>query len=119
MASQFIESVRRDMRLRGFSLSTEKSYLYWIRGYIRFIGKRHPENAGTGEVQEFLTWLVEERHCSPGTQKIALNALVFLYHKFLNQDLGELGFTFATRQRYHPDLHPCTWSALLRHPQSV
>ena len=102
MASQFLECVRRDMRLRGYSIRTEKAYLYWIRGFIRFIGLRHPENAGRAEVREYLSWLAADRHVSPGTQKVALNAIVFLYHKFLGIDLGEIGFTLATRQRYLP-----------------
>ncbi len=102
MASAFIESIRRDIRLRGYSMRTEKTYLHWIRGFIRFIGLRHPENAGAKEVREYLTWLAVERHVSPGTQKVALNSLVFLYHKFLGRDLGDLGFTLARRQRYLP-----------------
>ena len=34
--SPFIESIRRTMRLRGYSLRTEKSYLYWIKWFMRF-----------------------------------------------------------------------------------
>ncbi|MGI9319443.1 MAG: integron integrase [bacterium] len=102
MASPYIESMRRDMRLRGYSVKTEKSYLYWVRMYIRFIGMRHPQDAGKQEVKEFLSWLANERQVSVNTQKVALNALVFMYHKFLNQPLGELGFTLARRQRFLP-----------------
>ncbi len=102
MASEFIESVRRDIRLRGYSVRTEKSYLYWIRWYIRYIGMRHPRDAGKVEVRDFLSWLANDRHVSPNTQRVALNALVFLYHKFLSQDLGHLGFTLAKQQRYLP-----------------
>ncbi|MEZ0122167.1 MAG: tyrosine-type recombinase/integrase [Candidatus Reddybacter sp.] len=36
------------------------------------------------------------------TQKVALNAIVFLYHKVLNLPLGELGFTLASKQRSLP-----------------
>ena len=36
MKSQFIESIRRDIRLRGYSIRTEKGYLYWIKYFIRF-----------------------------------------------------------------------------------
>ena len=34
--SPFIDSIQRTMRLRGYSIRTEQSYLYWIRYYIRF-----------------------------------------------------------------------------------
>ena len=114
MASPFIESIRKDMRLRGYSVKTEKSYLYWIRMYIRCIGMRHPRDADKREVREFLSWLANERHVSVNTQKVALNSLVFMCHKFLNQPLGELGFSLARRQRYLPTvLEPGEIAAVL------
>lgn len=102
MPSPFIESIRRDMRLRGYSMRTEKSYLYWIRFYIHFIGKRHPKDAGAQEVKAFLSHLASDRNVAVNTQKVALNAVVFLYHKFLHQELGELGFSLAVKQRVLP-----------------
>ncbi|MEI7948777.1 MAG: integron integrase [Gammaproteobacteria bacterium] len=102
MASPFLESVRAEMRLRGFSLKTEKSYLYWITYYIRFIDRRHPAEVETSEITRFLTHLAVNRHVAANTQKIALNALAFLYQKFLHIAVGELGFKLATRQRQLP-----------------
>lgn len=102
MASPFLQEISRDMRLRGYSLQTEKTYLHWILRYIHFINRRHPSDAGPTEVREFLTWLAADRHVAINTQKIALNALVYLYHKFLGVELGELGFTLANKQRHLP-----------------
>lgn len=102
MASPFLESLRDDMRLRGYSLKTEKSYLEWIRQYIYFIGKRHPSDAGPEEVKAFLTHLAVNRNVAINTQKVALNAVIFLYHKFLKRELGDLGFKLATKQRHLP-----------------
>lgn len=102
MSSPFLESVRRDIRLRGYSIRTEKAYLYWIRQYIHFHNKQHPTTLGNSEVKLFLSHLANERHVAVNTQKVALNALVFLYHQILQQDLGELGFTLATKQRSLP-----------------
>ena len=104
MASPCIESIRAEMRLRGFSLRTEKSYLHWIKRYIYFIGKRHPTAAGATEVKAFLTYLAVDRKVAINTQKVALNSLVYLYHKFLGRELGDLGFTLATKQRHLPSV---------------
>ena len=60
MASPFLLDISRDMRLRGYSLQTEKTYLHWILRYIRFIDRRHPSEAGPREVREFLTWLAAD-----------------------------------------------------------
>ena len=104
MASPFLDSVRSNIRLRGYSIKTEKSYIGWIKRFIYFIGKQHPKDVGAPEVKSFLTWLASERDVAINTQKSALNALVFLYHKFLGQELGDLGFTLATRQRILPSV---------------
>ncbi len=90
------------MRLQGYSIRTEHSYIYWIRSYIRFNDLTHPKEMGAEEVEAYLSWLANTRHVAVNTQRIALNAIVFLYHKYLKQDLGKLGFTLATRQRYLP-----------------
>ena len=102
MASPFMTEVQAALRLRGYSLRTEKSYLHWIRRYIRFIKLRHPSEAGDAEVKAFLTALAVERHVAVNTQKVALNALVFLYSKVLERPLGELGFSRASKQRNLP-----------------
>lgn len=49
-----------------------------------------------------MTWLAADRHVAINTQKIALNALVYLYHKVLGVELGDLGFTLANKQRHLP-----------------
>ena len=51
---------------------------------------------GDLEVERFLTFLSVERHVSMATQRLALNALAFLYNRFLNQPLGDVrGFMRA------------------------
>lgn len=79
----FLQAVRNSIRLRGYSLRTERTYLHWIKFYILFHQKRHPETMGAQEITTFLTYLAVERHVAVNTQKVALNALVYLYHKFL------------------------------------
>ena len=50
MASPFMETLRRDIRLRGYRMRTEKTYIYWVRSFIYFIDKRHPSKVGAIEV---------------------------------------------------------------------
>ncbi len=48
--------------------------------------------------------MANERHASPGTQAIALNALVFLFEKHLERDLGELDFSRAKPRHRVPQV---------------
>ncbi|MGX4675974.1 site-specific integrase [SAR92 clade bacterium H246] len=68
-----------------------------------FHDKTHPESFSKKDVERFLTHLVVERNFSQSTQSVALNALVFLYQKFLGQTPINLGgFRKASRQRKLP-----------------
>lgn len=100
--SALLEEVRQAIRLRGYSLRTEKAYLGWIRRYIRFHNLNHPASMGATEVTAFLSWLANERQVAVNTQKTALNALAFLYHQVLSIQLGELGFKHAKQYRRLP-----------------
>ena len=89
--SPFLDSVCRHMTARQYSKRTISTYLYWIKYFIIFHEKRHPSEMHSKEVEEFLTYLSVERKVSISTQKLALNALAYLYNKYLNLPLGNLG----------------------------
>lgn len=99
MASKFLEEIRQHMRMRGYSLKTEKAYLYWIKYFIRFHKLRHPRDMVANEVTDFLSYLANEQHVAINTQKVALNAISYLYNQFLQKPLGDLGFTYAKKPR--------------------
>jgi len=63
---------------------------------------QHPLEMGGEEVKLFLSYLANDRHVSSNTQRVALNAIVFLYDKYLKQPLGELDFTLARQHHYIP-----------------
>jgi integron integrase len=69
--------------LRHYSLRTEKSYLGWIRRYIRFCGGSHPRQLGASEITTFLTHLAVDLKVASATQNQALQALLFLYRDVL------------------------------------
>lgn len=71
---------------------------------------------GASEVKAFLTWLAVTRNVAVNTQKVALNAVVFLYHKILKRELDDFGFTLATKQRHLPSvLTPAEVGLILQH----
>ena len=66
------------------SYRTEKTYLHWIRRFIRFHDRRHPRTMGAVEVEEFLTSLAVKNQVSSATQNQALAAVLFLYRNVLD-----------------------------------
>ena len=91
MPSPLLTRVRGVLRLRRYSIRTEKAYVDWIRRFIRFHEMEHPEKMGAAEVKRFLTWLAVDRNVAAATQNQALNALIFLYREVLAIDLGDIG----------------------------
>lgn len=62
----------------------------WIRRYILFHRKRHPDHMGAAEVAAFLSSLAVDHDVSASTQNQALSALLFLYRHVLGRELGTL-----------------------------
>jgi integron integrase len=61
---RLLDQARERARYLHYSLSTEKTYLYWVRFYVRWHGLRHPRDMGPREVEAFLTMLATERKVS-------------------------------------------------------
>ncbi|MEE8057421.1 MAG: phage integrase N-terminal SAM-like domain-containing protein [Pseudomonadales bacterium] len=100
--SPFIEQIRTELRTRHYSLKTEKTYLYWIRHFIRFHNKRHPEEMGNREIEHFLNYLATHRRVSAATQNQALCALIFMYRYVIKRTIEGLEYGFAKRPRTIP-----------------
>ncbi|WP_157890279.1 phage integrase N-terminal SAM-like domain-containing protein [Marinobacterium aestuarii] len=99
---RFMDRFRAFIRARQMAYRTEKTYCIWVRDFIRYHNKRHPESMGTTEVDAWLSHLANDRSVAINTQKTALNAVVFLYRQFLGRDLGQLQFNKASKGRRLP-----------------
>ncbi|GAB3387839.1 integron integrase [Lysobacter fragariae] len=84
---RLLDRVRNKIRLKGYSRATEDAYCHWVRQYVLFHEKRHPDGMGDKEVEQFLSHLAARRHASPSTQNQALSALLFLYKSVLGQPI--------------------------------
>src|SRR5436190_4531788 len=84
---RLLDRVRDKIRLRHYSIRTEQAYLDWIKRFIVFHGKRHPETLGAPEVEAFLTSLAVEHNVAAATQNLAKSSILFLYREVLERDL--------------------------------
>ena len=75
------------MRVFHYSIRTEEAYIQWIKRFIFFHNKRHPNEMGEKEIRSFLTHLDVDKHVSASTQNQALSAILFLYKRVLEVDL--------------------------------
>jgi len=86
---KLLDIVRDKIRFKHYSISTEKTYIHWIKHYILFHKKKHPLEMGKSEIEEYLTHLAVNNRVSPTTQNQAFSALLFLYKDVLGVDMSE------------------------------
>ena len=118
---RLLEALVERLRYMHYSLRTEQAYVYWVRGFVRWSGMRHPREMGAAEVREYLTMLANERRVAASTHRQALSALLYLYREVLGVDMPwmqELGSPVPKKRLpivlTHGEVH-----AVLSHLQGV
>jgi integron integrase len=98
-----LDRVRTAVRVRHYSIRTERSYVRWIDRFVRFHGLRHPMELGENEISAFLNHLAVNEKVSSSTQNQALCAIVFLYKHVLKKDLENFDdLVWAKRTKHLP-----------------
>ena len=87
---KLMDQVRQVLRYHHYAYRTEQTYCDWIVRYIKYFGaKKHPQDMGKTEIDAYLSHLATERKVSASTQRQALNAIIFLYRRVLDQPIIE------------------------------
>jgi site-specific recombinase XerD len=94
------EKMRRDLRLRGFSTTTESSYLHYMRGYVRYFGVS-PEKLNLEHVQKYHLHLIH-RKLSPQSINVAMAAIRFFYLITLQKNWNEKAIPWMKVKRGVP-----------------
>ena len=84
---RLVHRIRSAIRVRHYSVRTERAYMHWIRRFVVFHGRRHPAELGGAEVTEFLNHLATVENVAAATQAQALSAVLFLYKAVLGIEL--------------------------------
>jgi len=101
-SKKLLDQVRDAIRRKHYAYRTEETYVSWIRQYILFHNKRHPQEMGAAEIETFLTYLAQERHVAASTQNQALSAILFLYREVLHQPVANIEVTWANKPKRLP-----------------
>ena len=93
------------MRLKHYSIHTERTYCDWIKRFVYFHSTSSRDDLKNGEqkIEAFLTHLAVKQNVAPATQNQAMNALVFLYKKVLKIQLNkEIDAVRASKKKNIP-----------------
>ena len=89
--SDLLDQLRRAIRLKNYSIRTERSYADWVYRFILFHQLRHPREMGATEINAFLSYLATDLDVAASTQNQACSAIVFLYKHVLKKELADFG----------------------------
>lgn len=85
----------RALRLRHRSYRTEQSYLHWLRRFGAYTGFKEPQTVTQKDLEQFLSHLAVDGNVSSATQRVAFNALLFLFRHVLTTEI--VGLDSAVR----------------------
>ena len=68
---KLLEQVADAIRRKHYAYRTEQTYCDWIKRYILFHNKRHPNEMGSAEIEAFLTHLAVEAKVAASTVRLS------------------------------------------------
>jgi len=102
---KFFSKLRSAIRVRHYSIRTERAYGQWVGRLLSFHKDKSPENIDADDIQSYLNYLAEERKVAASTQNQALNAIVFFFKEVLKRDPGDFSdFVRAKRPTHVPEV---------------
>lgn len=100
---KLLDQVRITLRTNHYSPKTEESYVSWIKQFIIFNNKIHPDKLGPEEIKNFINNLAVNRHVSSSTQNQALQGVLYLYKNVLKKEVGWIDdIKHSTRVKHLP-----------------
>jgi len=97
---KLLDQVREVMRVKHYSIRTERCYCDWIRRYIHFykmLSREELFQDPKARMELFLSDLAVNGKVAAATQNQAFNSLLFLYREVLDQTIEGVDAVRAER----------------------
>ena len=92
------EMMKRMLRLRQLSYSTEQTYMRWLRYVCGYVRPALPTQLDDSHIKKYLSFLASERRVSKSTQNQAFNALLFFYRFVIEKEVGSIADVVRSRR---------------------
>ena len=79
-----LKKLETEIRLRGFSDKTVRSYLFHNQKFLEFT-KKEPNEVSQEDIKAYLAHLISERRLKPASVNLSLSALKFFYGEILKK----------------------------------
>ena len=92
MSEQYKKHMQKldvELKLRGFSPHTLRTYLRYNKQFLEFINKQ-PETIENDDIKLFLSHLLSDKHLSANTLNLVRAALLFFYNEILELNIVKI-----------------------------
>jgi integron integrase len=90
--------MRRLIRLKHYSYSTERTYLDWAKRFFAYLAETKQSEPSQKDVKNFLSYLAIRQKVASSTQNQAFNALLFLFRDVLQKDFEDFGTAIRAKR---------------------
>jgi len=80
----YFEDLKRELVSRKYNHKTIKSYIYYNKDFLNFLGKS-PCEINDNDIKDYLVYLAEQQKVATSTLNIVINALKFYYGTILKR----------------------------------
>ena len=94
--------MRRELRLRGKKLATERAYVNNVKRFLAFCGTTEVSNLAEPEIRKFLTFKAVECDSSVNTQNQIKSSILFLFQDVEGRELEFLDYVPADKAKRLP-----------------
>ena len=95
---EYFDRFRSAVRVRHYSIRTERAYEQWVSRFLNYYKGRSPEILNADDIQGYLNNLAEKRKVAASTQNQALNAIVFFFKEVLKREPGDFSDFVRAKQ---------------------
>lgn len=102
---EYLSRFRSAIRVRHYSIRTERAYEQWVRRFLSCHKDKSPEILNADDIQRYLNYLAEKRKVAASTQNQALNAIEFFFKEVLKREPGDFSdFVRAKQSQTVPEV---------------
>ena len=65
---KLLDQIREIIRIKHYSIRTEKTYVDWAKRFILFNNKKHPLDMGVNEINAYMSFLAVKAKVAASTQ---------------------------------------------------
>ncbi len=101
----FLAEFKKALRIKHYSLETEKTYLYWVKSFLSFSFGGHDNTSRLkmtdidDRVRNYLAYLAIKKKVSASTQNLAFNALLMFFRMVMQHELSEMRHQVRAKNR--------------------